>query len=71
VLSLALEVMPAPSSCAQLAMRLRADATGHGRPDEVLSPWLGDALVQIHRCQLGFESAVKHTLIATKKFLTS
>ena len=56
-LVLALSVESAQASCAQLAMRLRADATaGTGRPDEVLAAlgW-GDAPAQIHRRKLGFE----------------
>ena len=69
VLSLALEARPSPSSCVQLAMRLRADANaGTGRPDEVVSAlgW-GDAPAQMHRRTLGFESAVKRTPIADEK----
>ena len=71
VLSLALEARPSPSSCVQLAMRLRADANaGTGRPDEVVSAlgW-GDTLVQIHRRQLGFESAAEPVPMADEKKL--
>ena len=71
VLSLTLEIMSPASPRVQLAMRLRADANaGTGRPDEVLAAlgW-GDAFVQIHRCQLGFESATEPMLMAGEKKL--
>ena len=71
VLSLALEDMSPASPRVQLALRLRADANaGTGRPDEVLAAlgW-GDALVQIHRSQLGFESAAEPAPLADEKSL--
>ena len=56
VLSLSAEVVR--DSSVQIVMRLLADAkAGTGRPDEVLAAlgW-GDAPVQIHRRELGFET---------------